>query len=44
MKKRVFTFLAYALAAVGIMASGASSIGCMWLFLDEPEMPKSMLE
>ncbi|MDD2469519.1 MAG: hypothetical protein PHI22_01120 [Bacilli bacterium] len=44
MKKRAVKFLAYVLAAIGIIASGASSVGCMWLFFDEPEMPHTMLE
>ncbi len=29
-----------ALAAVALLASTAASVGCMWLFIDEPEAPK----
>ncbi len=31
-----------ALAAVALLASTAASVGCMWLFIDEPEAPKFM--
>lgn len=31
-----------ALAAVALLASTAASVGCMWLFVDEPEAPKFM--
>jgi len=37
-------YLAMALAAVGILASGFATTGCWFAILDEPKMPKSMLE
>ena len=37
-------FLAMLLAGVGVLAAGAASVACCFLVLDEPEMPKSMLE
>ena len=39
--KKIFAML---LAGVGVLAAGAASIGCVLLVIDEPEMPKSMLE
>lgn len=36
MKKR----LASILAAVAIMATGAASMGCIWVFWDEPKSNK----
>ena len=36
--------LAMLLAGVGVLAAGAASTACLCLVLDEPEMPKSMLE
>ena len=36
-------YLAMALAAVGVLASGLATTGCWIFIIDEPEMPKSML-
>ena len=36
-------YLVMALAAVGILASGLATTGCWVGILDEPKMPKSML-
>lgn len=36
--------LAYFVAALGIMVSSSASMGCVLAFIDEPEMPKSMIE
>ncbi len=36
-------FIAMALAALGVVAAGATSAACLALIFDEPEMPKSML-
>ena len=36
--------LAGILAVIGIAASGAASAACVMLVLDEPKMPKSMIE
>lgn len=44
MKVKLFKTIAGALATVGAIASGAASIGCMVIFIDEPEMPASMIE
>lgn len=35
--------IAKLLAAIGILASGAASIGCFMFILDEPEMPNHMI-
>lgn len=32
------------LAAVAILASSAASMGCIWLWCDEPTAPKSMID
>ncbi len=37
-------YLAMILGAVGMLASGIATTGCWWIIIDEPEMPKSMLE
>ncbi len=37
-------FLAMLLAGVGVLAAGAASTACVVLVIDEPEMPKSMIE
>ena len=37
-------FLAMILSGVGILAAGAASTACVMLVLDEPTMPKSMIE
>ena len=39
--KKLFAML---LAGVGVLAAGAASVACVMAALDEPEMPKSMLE
>ncbi len=36
--------LAMILAGVGVLAAGAASVACSFAALDEPEMPKAMLE
>ena len=36
-------YLAMALAAVGMLVSGLATTGCWAFVLDEPKMPKSML-
>jgi len=37
--------LAFVTAAVGTIVAATSTTACLWLFLiDEPEMPKSMIE
>lgn len=36
--------LASLLAGVGVLAAGAASVACLMAALDEPEMPKSMIE
>lgn len=32
------------LAAIAIAATGAASMGCFWLLMDEPEAPKSLID
>lgn len=44
MKKKIKINFSYILAVIGLMASGASSVGCMFFFVDEPFMPKSMID
>ncbi len=36
-------YLAMVLGAIGILVSGFATTGCWIAVLDEPEMPKSML-
>ena len=36
--------LASVLAGVGILAAGAASAACVMLVIDEPKMPKAMIE
>ena len=36
--------LASVLAGVGVLAAGAASAACVLLVVDEPEMPKAMIE
>lgn len=36
--------LAMVLSGVGILAAGAASAACVAILVDEPKMPKSMLE
>lgn len=42
--KKVVKLFSYVLAAIGIIASGAASVGCWIIFLDEPEAPESMIK
>ena len=44
LKNKIITNFSYILAGLGLIASGASSIGCMLFFVDEPVMPISMIE
>ena len=36
-------YLAMVLGAVGLLVSGLATTGCWFFVLDEPKMPKSML-
>ena len=36
--------LASLLAGVGVLAAGVASTACIAVVIDEPEMPKSMIE
>ena len=36
--------LAMLLAGVGVLAAGAASAACLMFVVDEPEMPKAMIE
>ena len=36
--------IARVIAAVAILASSAASMGCMWIWADEPAAPKSMID
>lgn len=36
--------LGYLLTAVAVLASGAASVGCAFIFADEPNVPKSMID
>ncbi len=36
-------YLAMVLGAVGLLVSGVATTGCWFFVIDEPEMPKSML-
>ena len=36
-------YLAMLIGAVGMMAAGLATTGCWIIIIDEPEMPKSML-
>lgn len=40
MKKKVASLL----TAIAVLASGAASIGCMILLIDEPVAPKSLID
>ena len=44
MKTKVLKAISYVAAIVGLLASGASSMGCLFFWFDEPEMSKSMLK
>lgn len=37
--KKIFSM---ALAAIALLASGAASMGCLWVFVDEPEATNLM--
>ena len=38
-------FLTSALAVLGLVTAATSTTGCLWFFyMDEPEMPKSLIE
>lgn len=37
-------YFAYILAAVAMLATGASSIGCMWIMVDEPKAIDSLCD
>jgi len=43
MKEKLTKAVAYGLYTIGIIAAGASSVGCFIIFMDEPETPDSML-
>jgi cyclic lactone autoinducer peptide len=43
MKGKLLKAFAYALAGIGLVASNATSLGCVFLFFDEVEAPKSLL-
>ena len=36
-------YLSLLLGAVGLVGAGVATTGCWWFVVDEPEMPKSML-
>jgi len=36
-------YLSMLLGAIGLMVAGVATTGCWIIFVDEPEMPKSML-
>lgn len=36
--------IAKVFAAVAMLASGAASLGCVWILLDEPTAPKSFID
>lgn len=36
--------LAMVLSGLGVLAAGAASAACIYFVVDEPEMPKSMIE
>lgn len=40
MKKK----LGYLLTAIAVLASGAASLGCSIILVDEPNAPKSMMD
>ena len=37
MKKKVAAFI----SAIALLATGAASMGCIWMFIDEPKAIKS---
>ena len=38
------SFIADILAAIGMGAATTGTQGCYWWYLDEPKMPKSLLD
>ena len=36
--------LAYVLSAIALMATGAASLGCVWVIVDEPKAIKSICD
>ena len=40
MKKKFAT----ALASIALLAAGAASMACVFIIIDEPEMPRSLIE
>lgn len=36
--------LGYLLTAVAVLASGAASVGCVFVLADEPQSPKSIID
>ena len=43
MEQKIKKYLSMLLGAVGLMVAGVATTGCWALIIDEPEMPKSML-
>jgi cyclic lactone autoinducer peptide len=43
MKGKILRTISYIVAAIGLVVSNASSVGCVILWFDEPKMPESML-
>lgn len=44
MKKKIVRIVSGLLAAAGIIASNAASIGCLFIIIDEPSAPASIIE
>ena len=42
-EEKMKKYLSMLLGAVGLMVAGVATTGCWFGFIDEPEMPKSML-
>lgn len=36
--------IAYFVAAIAMMATGASCVGCMWVIVDEPKALRAMCD
>lgn len=36
--------IALGLAVIGMAASSAATVGCVWIFWNEPKMPNSLLK
>lgn len=41
---RVFSFLSKIFDAIASLGSSGGTTGCYWGFLDEPKIPKSLIE